>query len=129
MPLTRVQTTAVTLVATAVLSAACAPTLPTRPPASSAGDPVAGLQALDDFGCASCHVIPGTSGAKAYVGPPLVAWAQRSYIAGTLANSQPNLERWISDPQSVRPGTAMPDLGVGPVDARDIAAYLFSIDP
>jgi hypothetical protein len=29
----------------------------------------------------------------------------------------------------VRPGTAMPDLDVGPVDARDIAAYLLSIDP
>ncbi|PRY20191.1 hypothetical protein CLV70_12572 [Pseudosporangium ferrugineum] len=32
------------------------------------------------------------------------------------------------DPQAVEPGTAMPDLGVTSTDARDIAAYLFTLD-
>jgi cytochrome c1 len=32
--------------------------------------------------------------------------------------------RWLTSPQAVRPATAMPDLGITPQDARDIAAYL-----
>jgi cytochrome c1 len=53
---------------------------------------------------------------------------RRGYIAGHLPNNGPNLIRWIRDPQQVDPGNAMPDLGVGDVDARDIAAYLFTLD-
>jgi cytochrome c1 len=48
----------------------------------------------------------------------------RALIAGTLANTQENRERWILFTQQVKPGTAMPQLGVAPRDARDIAAYL-----
>jgi cytochrome c1 len=36
------------------------------------------------------------------------------------------MERWIRDPQHVSPGTAMPDLGVGEGDARDITAFLYT---
>jgi hypothetical protein len=50
-----------------------------------------------------------------------------TYIAGQLSNDPQNLLRWIQDPQAVEPGTAMPDLGVGPEVARDMAAYLYSI--
>jgi cytochrome c len=31
------------------------------------------------------------------------------------------------DPKEVEPGTAMPDLGIGEAEARDIAAYLFTL--
>jgi cytochrome c2 len=36
------------------------------------------------------------------------------------------MERWIHDPQSVTPGTAMPRLGVSQGDARDITAFLYT---
>lgn len=91
------------------------------------GDPERGRQAIADYGCATCHTIPGIDGADGKVGPPLTDFGLRSYIAGNLPNSGDNLTRWISDPQGVEPGTAMPDLGVPRADARDVAAYLFTL--
>jgi len=79
------------------------------------------------YGCGACHVIPGVTGATGMVGPPLDGWSRRVYIAGNLANTPENLVRWIRYPQAVEPGTAMPDLGVNEADARDIAAYLYSL--
>jgi hypothetical protein len=35
--------------------------------------------------------------------------------------------RWLRDPQEVNPRSAMPDLGVSERDARDIAAYLYTL--
>lgn len=60
------------------------------------------------------------------VGPPLDGIAGRVIIAGHLANTPQNMERWIRDPQHVSPGTAMPNLGVGEADARDITAFLYA---
>lgn len=93
------------------------------------GDPSIGQRLVRDYGCVSCHVVPGvSSGAPSYVGPPLDHWGQRSYIAGALTNNQENLVRWIMDPQEVEPGTAMPDLDVTEQDATNIAAYLLSLE-
>jgi cytochrome c1 len=61
------------------------------------------------------------------VGPPLNDWSERGYIAGELPNNAENLIRWIMDPQGVEPGTDMPNLGVTEEQARDIAAYLFTL--
>ena len=47
--------------------------------------------------------------------------------AGQLVNSPDNLIRWIVDPQTVEPGTAMPNLGVILAVARDMAAYLYTL--
>lgn len=79
------------------------------------------------YGCGACHVIPGVTGATGMVGPPLDGWSRRVYIAGNLQNTPENLVHWIRQPQAVEPGTAMPDLGVTEADARDIAAYLYSL--
>lgn len=98
------------------------------PPAEvSGGHPERGPKLIAAYGCGSCHRIPGVSGADGLVGPPLDSFAKRSYIAGELPNNGNNLSRWIQDPQQVEPGTAMPDLGVTADDARDIAAYLFTL--
>src|SRR6266496_2564482 len=87
------------------------------------GDPAHGPQAMNNYGCAACHVIPGVVGARGRVGPSLAGVASRAVIAGRLANTPDNLIRWIRDPQGVSPGTVMPNMGVGETDARDIAAY------
>jgi cytochrome c1 len=44
-----------------------------------------------------------------------------------LPNSADNLVRWIQHPRTIEPKTAMPDLGVSNQDARDIAAYLYTL--
>jgi cytochrome c1 len=91
------------------------------------GDPSRGRQAIQDYGCGACHIVPGVPGATATVGPPLTAWADRRYIAGALPNSPENLIAWIRDPQAIEPGTVMPTLGVTESDARDVAAYLMTL--
>lgn len=92
------------------------------------GDPEAGRKTARDVGCAACHRIPGGSGPDAFVGPPLDAWSRRSFIAGTLPNNAANLERWLADPQAIRPGSAMPDLDLTESEIDDIVAFLFSLD-
>lgn len=91
------------------------------------GNPERGRQVLRDYGCEACHTIPGIHGANATVGPPLNAWADRRYIAGKLINTPDNLLRWIQYPQAIEPGTAMPNMGVTEQDARDMAAYLYTL--
>jgi len=78
-------------------------------------------------GCGSCHMIPGVAGADGLVGPPLIHWSRRSFIAGAVPNSPDNLIRWIENPNAVEPGTAMPDLKLTPQEARDVAAYLHTL--
>jgi hypothetical protein len=60
------------------------------------------------------------------VGPPLAGVGRRSYIAGVLTNTPEHLVQWIIDPPGTDSLTAMPNLGVTPGEARDIAAYLYS---
>jgi cytochrome c1 len=96
--------------------------------APTLGDPDRGARLISDYGCGSCHVVPGVAGARGLVGPPLTDFGRRSYIAGVLPNTAGNLQHWIVDPQGVVPGNAMPDLDVSTVDARDIAAYLLTLD-
>lgn len=87
-----------------------------------------GKVALTQFACRACHMIPGITGSEVFVGPPLDKLAQRRYLAGRLANTDAHLQQWIRDPHAVKPYTAMPNLGVGADDARDMAAYLLSLD-
>jgi cytochrome c len=61
------------------------------------------------------------------VGPSLSEFARRAYIAGEAPNTARALIQWIMVPQSIEPGTAMPTLGVGERQARDIAAYLYTL--
>jgi cytochrome c1 len=100
---------------------------PARPLVVTGGDASDGRTAITHYGCGSCHTIPGVKRASGLVGPPLIHWSRRSYIAGKLANTPDNLESWLRDPQAVWPGNDMPDLHVSAVDARNIAAYLDSI--
>jgi cytochrome c1 len=84
----------------------------------------AGKQQIVRYGCGACHEIPGVKGATGLVGPPLIHFGRRGTIAGELANTPDNLIRWIINPQAVERGTDMPNLGITPQDARNIAAYL-----
>jgi cytochrome c len=91
------------------------------------GDPDRAAAAIRKYGCGSCHTIPGIDGANALVGPPLTSFSRRSYIAGHLSNNPDLLIRWIRHPHGFKQETAMPEMGVGEQDARDIAAYLYTL--
>jgi cytochrome c2 len=91
------------------------------------GNPGRGPQLIRSYGCGTCHTVAGVTGANGLVGPPLSGIAQRAYIAGVLPNAPENLVRWIENPKAVDSLTAMPVLGVSSADARDIAAYLYTL--
>lgn len=91
------------------------------------GDPDHGRQLIQAYGCGSCHTIPGIYTARGLVGPPLIYFSRRTMIAGELPNSPENLVRWIRNPKAVEAGTAMPALGLSDYDARDVAAYLYTL--
>lgn len=90
-------------------------------------NPGRGQQDIQSYGCGACHVIPGVTAARGMVGPPLTDWARRGVIAGHMPNTPENLVRWIQDPPAVEKGTLMPNLGVSEAQARDIAAYLYTL--
>jgi cytochrome c2 len=95
--------------------------------AQNIGDPARGRHLIFAYGCGSCHVVLGVSGASGTVGPPLNGFGERAYVAGFLPNRPSDLARWIVNPQELKPGTAMPRLGVSPEQARHIAAYLYTL--
>jgi cytochrome c2 len=107
--------------------AACRSNLQREAAELTGGDPSRGIDRLGHYGCAACHTIRGVRGATATVGPPLDNIASRSYLAGRLQNTPANMVRWIQHPQAITRGTAMPDMGVTDADARDIAAYLYTL--
>jgi mono/diheme cytochrome c family protein len=90
-------------------------------------DPDRGIVALRQYGCATCHRIPGVVGADTPVGPSLAHIARRRFIAGIVVNDPQGLIEWLRRPQALHPGSAMPDLGVTERDARDMAAYLYTV--
>ena len=118
------------VLAIVLLAAGCGWLTPAPPVTRSVpdGDIVRGQELLSTYACVTCHVIPGVPGTQGHVGPPLTDWTRRGYIAGRLPNEPDNLIRWIENPQAIDPGTAMPVLGVTEEEARDMAAYLYTID-
>jgi cytochrome c len=95
--------------------------------ALTGGDPGKGKTAINMYGCASCHTIPGIHGADSLVGPPLTSIAQRTYLAGVIQNNPENLVRWLRNPPKIDSRTAMPNMHLSDADARDIASYLYTL--
>ena|SRR5215510_3406142 len=115
-----------------LLLTACAPatTSTSAPPAGgptiSPAQAQQAQQLIVQKGCGSCHTIPGVPGATGNIGPNLSGVGSRTTIAGGAVphNGPADLQRWILDPPSVKPGTAMPKLGLTDDEAGTIVAYL-----
>jgi cytochrome c1 len=91
------------------------------------GDPQRGADVIRARECGTCHVIPGIRGAEGHVAAPLTQMGRRTFIAGILTNEPDAMVKWILDPQALDPQTAMPDLGLSEQQARDAAAYLYTL--
>ena len=96
-----------------------------------AGDAARGhaIIARGDYGCAGCHTISGVRTARGVVGPPLDGMNRRSVIAGQLPNEPDVLVGSLQNPPALVPAAGMPDTRLSIDEARDIAAYLHTMDP
>jgi len=95
-------------------------------PAAAPTNPLvlAGYRVATQRQCASCHTIAGTP-AGGNVGPDLTHFAsRRSIAAGMMPMSEGNLYGWVADPQSIKPGTKMPTIGLEPDELHAVVAYL-----
>jgi cytochrome c oxidase subunit 2 len=70
----------------------------------------AGLALFNSTGCLGCHSIAGaaTAGVVTMIGPNLTHVGSRAtLVAGLMPNTDENLARWLSNPDSVKQGTLM----------------------
>ena len=104
----------------------------TRGAQMTGGDPQVGREKIILHDCHSCHAIPGIPVNADSRGPALKHWSRRSTIAKNWPNTPANLEDFIEHPERMLHGNGFKSeitmSNVKPGDARDIAAYLFSID-
>lgn len=91
------------------------------------GDAARGATLIAQYGCGSCHIVPGVSRAHGTVGPDLTGFRDRAYIGGVLPNQPGDLVDWLMNPTTHAPNTAMPDLDVTEPHARDMASYLYTL--
>jgi cytochrome c1 len=118
------------VVATVVAAGACSSGSSTGASGSRVvrgASPEAGKAQIIRYGCGACHQIPGIKTANGLVAPPLIHFGKRGTIAGHFANTPDNLINWVANPQGMLPGNDMPNLGVTRDEARNIAAYLESL--
>ncbi len=99
--------------------------VPGRP--AEATDPVAaGARLYAMSPCVTCHTINGVSTQK--VGPDLTHFASRTTLAGGILDNTPaNLTAWLRDPETLKPGAQMPNLGLSPPEVSQLVAYLESL--
>jgi mono/diheme cytochrome c family protein len=91
-------------------------------------DPDNGLALIRQSGCAACHTIPGVRWPEGRTAASLAGFGARPMIAGRLPNQPEVLVRWLRNPPSLAPDTAMPPSALTPAQARDVAAYLYTLD-
>jgi cytochrome c len=91
------------------------------------GDPTHGRLLVRATGCAGCHEIPEIGGANGTVGPPLSSLSRRLYI-GMVLNTPEHLIQWLRNPRSIDPMAAMPAVGLSEQEARDVAAFLYTLE-
>jgi cytochrome c oxidase subunit II len=88
-----------------------------------------GHQLFLQTGCVGCHVIDGYPGAVGRVGPNLSGLGIRTTLAGGwLPNTAEDLGDWLRDPESIKPGSLMPNLNLNEDQIERLVAYLRSLE-
>ena len=77
--------------------------------------------------CISCHTVAGTVANGRY-GPDLTHLMSRATLgAGAAENTPGNLNAWIADPNTFKPGTLMPAMHLTDRQNAQITAYLLTL--
>jgi cytochrome c oxidase subunit 2 len=105
-------------------------------PAQTPDDQLAleGEALFEEATCIACHAIDGYeestgSAAAVRIGPDLTHFASRdAFAGGVIENNEENLKAWLANPQQVKPGAQMPNLGLADGDIDALTAYLQSLE-
>lgn len=108
----------------AVMAACKAP--PEDRHAVAGADPESGRKLAHERGCGSCHHIPGVW-PQGTIGPPLTTFAGQALIAGRLPNRADVLAAFVRDAPSLIPDSTMPAMPLSEGEARDVAAFLYTL--
>jgi cytochrome c oxidase subunit 2 len=86
-----------------------------------------GRELFLSLNCVNCHTLKGTPAAGKF-GPDLSHLMSRQTIAaGMIPNNIENLQRWVKDPQEVKPGNLMPDMQLNETEVNLIIAFLSTL--
>lgn len=112
--------------AAGLLVAACGGP-PDDAPRLPGADADRGRALIGEVGCGACHAIPGVDWPRGTVGPALEGFAERGLIAGRFPNRPEVLADWVRDAPSMAPETGMTPMPLNEQEARDVAAYLYTL--
>lgn len=88
----------------------------------------AGRERFLALACVNCHTVRGTTAAGTF-GPDLThLMSRRTLAAGACVNDRQHLLRWLADPDSIKPGSHMPNMQLSPSDVESIGAYLLTLE-
>jgi cytochrome c oxidase subunit 2 len=83
-----------------------------------------GKRVFESTACVNCHTVSGTP-ANGKFGPDLTHLMSRDTIAaGAASNTPETLRLWIKIPDTIKPGSKMPAMGLSDRDLDAVTAYL-----
>jgi len=86
-----------------------------------------GQRIFETTACINCHAVSGTV-ADGRFGPDLTHLMSRETIAsGAAPNTPENLRLWIQNPDSIKPGSKMPAMGLSDQQLDAVTAYLATL--
>jgi cytochrome c2 len=100
---------------------------PAAKPAELSGAAAEGKEVFLAKGCVACHRAPNVPEAQGTMGPNLARIGNPTVhpkIAAVVDNTPENMKRWLQEPQKVKPGSAMPSLGLTDAEAVSLTAFL-----
>jgi cytochrome c oxidase subunit II len=79
--------------------------------------------------CWTCHAVAGTKAVGKTAPREMTQFTTYPTIAQVngFTNNPDNLKKWLTNPQAVKPGTAMPNLQLKPQQIEDLVAYLSTL--
>jgi cytochrome c oxidase subunit 2 len=87
----------------------------------------AGQATFLTLSCVNCHRVSGTS-ADGTFGPDLSHLMSRDTLAsGAIPNTLDNLRQWVKDPQTIKPGSLMPNMQLNSRELDEVVEYLSSL--
>jgi cytochrome c oxidase subunit 2 len=95
-----------------------------KKPAAANDAAAEGRRIFETTACVNCHAVAGTI-ADGRFGPDLTHLMSRDTIAsGAASNTPANLQSWIQNPDSIKPGSLMPAMELNEKDLKALTAYL-----